>query len=182
MERIVYEDSHSRFRAIATGVSYGDAGDAKVQNSIDTVLKVIASGMENGRVVARQVREALDKLFEGVRADIIAEHFAREHHAGTLFGVAKELDDQAHIPDLSSEQPLTTEAKSVLGVFADFVQAKRSAILNGLAPMNPDKSPRPSDSSPIVGASTMPRSVETSKTASQEPSNESSTNDQTKLI
>jgi hypothetical protein len=35
--------------------------------------------------VARQAKDALDKLFESVRADIIAEHFAKEHNAATLF-------------------------------------------------------------------------------------------------
>jgi hypothetical protein len=46
LEHVLYEDSASRYKAIAAGVTYGDAGDAKVQKSIDTVLSVIAEGME----------------------------------------------------------------------------------------------------------------------------------------
>jgi hypothetical protein len=137
LERVVYEDQTSRYVAIAAGVTYGDAGDAKVQNSIATVLSVLAEGMENGRVVARQAKDALDKMLETVRADIIAEHFSKEHNAGVLFAVAKELDDRAHSSDRSKIQALSTEAKSVLGVFADFVQAKRAALLNGGTPEMP---------------------------------------------
>ena len=53
LERVVYDDQVSRYKAIANGVTYGDAGDASFQRSIDTVLDVIAEGMENGRVISR---------------------------------------------------------------------------------------------------------------------------------
>ncbi len=129
LEQVIYEESAVRYQVIAAGVTYGDAGDARVQKSIETVLSVIAEGMENGRVMARQVKSALDKLFENVRADIIAEHFTKEHNASTLFAVARELEDRAHRADPSQVQALSTEAKSVLGVLADFVQAKRTALL-----------------------------------------------------
>jgi hypothetical protein len=131
LERGVYEDGTSRYNAILSGVTYGDAGDARVQNSIKTVLSALASGMENGRVVARQAQDALDRMFESVRADIVAEHFAKEHNAGVLFNVAKELDERAHSTDASKVQALSIEAKSVLGVFADFVQANRTVLLDG---------------------------------------------------
>jgi hypothetical protein len=141
LERVVYEDQASRYRAIADGVTYGDAGDARVQSSIKTVLEVIAKGMENGRVVSRQAQDALEKMFESVRADIIAEHFTKEHNASALFAVAKELDDCAHSVQPSKIQTLSIEAKAVLGVFADFVQASRPVLLNGGPPANTSVSP-----------------------------------------
>jgi hypothetical protein len=143
LERVVYEDQTSRYRAIAEGVTYGDAGDSRVQNSIKTVLDVISNGLPNGRVVAKQAVDALTKMFESVRADIIAEHFAKEHNAATLFPVAKELDDRAHSLDANKIQALSIEAKAIVGVFADFVQVKRTALLSGVQPSN--VSPPPSD-------------------------------------
>jgi hypothetical protein len=131
LERVVYEDQGSRYRAIADGVTYGDAGDARVQSSIKTVLEVIAKGMANGRVLSRQASDALEKMFESVRADIIAEHFSKEHNATALVAVAKELDNRAHSVDSTKIQTLSVDAKSVVGVFADFVQAKRAVLLNG---------------------------------------------------
>lgn len=130
LERVVYEDQGLRYRAIADGVTYGDAGDARVQNSITTLLEVIAQGMVNGRVIAKQAGDALGKMFENVRADIIAEHFAKEHNAGVLVAVARELDDRAHSKDATKIQTLSIDAKSILGVFADFVQAKRANLIN----------------------------------------------------
>ena len=128
LEQTLYENPSRRYEAIANGVTYGDAGDAKVQNSIDTVLDVISSSMDNGRVISRQAKDSLDELFKNVRADIIAEYFSCEHNAASLFSVAKELDDRAHCADNKQVQVLSAEAKSVLGVFADFVQVKRGVL------------------------------------------------------
>lgn len=131
LERVVFEDHGSRYRAIGEGVTYGDAGDARVQSSIKTVLEVIAQGMPNGRVIASQAGDALTKLFESVRADIIAEYFTKEHNASVLVAVARELDDRAHSVDQAKIQALSVEAKSILGVFADFTQTKRASLLSG---------------------------------------------------
>jgi len=135
--------------AIVKGVTYGDSGDGKVQSSIGFVLDVISNGMPNGRVVANQVEGALGKLFEGVRADIIAEHFSKEHNASTLFGVAKELDERAHSAQPSKIQELSIDAKSVVGVFADFVGAKRAALFNGTAMIHDAKRMTPTSTSPV---------------------------------
>ncbi|WP_143749592.1 hypothetical protein [Mesorhizobium sp. WSM3879] len=131
LERSVYEDTAARFRSIANGVTYGDAGDGRVQSSIDSVLNVLSGAMENGRVVATQARDAFERLFEQVRSDIIAEFFSREHNSASLFTVARELDERAHSIDPSTLLELSTEAKSVLGVFADFVAVKRGLLFGG---------------------------------------------------
>jgi len=144
LEHIVYEDQDSRYRAIANGVTYGDAGDARVQSSIRTVLDVIANGMPNGRVVSKQVNDALTNMFESVRADIIAEHFTKEHNASQLFTVARELDDRAHSMHAGGIQTLSIEAKSILGVYADFTQVSRVVLLNGHGPQTKsEESARP---------------------------------------
>jgi hypothetical protein len=145
--QVVYEEAGDRSISIERGVTYGDSGDGKVRSSITFVLDVISNGMPNGRVVANQVEGALDKLFEGVRADIIAEHFSKEHNASTLFGVAKELDERAHSAQSAKIQELSVEAKSVVGVFADFAGAKRTALFNG--------SPLTKDANHIVEESTV---------------------------
>lgn len=128
LEAVVYEENDARFEAIRVGVTYGDTGDARVQKSIGTVLSVIGVGMENGRAVVRQVETALHKMFESVRADVIAEYFAKEHNAAPLFATGKELEDLAHRVDASELQVLSTEAKSILGIFADFTQVQRIAL------------------------------------------------------
>jgi hypothetical protein len=128
LSQVVYEDSITRAEAIRRGVTYGDSGDARTQRSIETVLGVISEGMANGRVVAKQAGDAFERLFENVRAEIVAEYFSKEHNAALLFNVAKEFDERAHSPQFSKVTALSIEAKSVLGVFADFLQAKRTVL------------------------------------------------------
>lgn len=130
LEKLVFEDPATRHRLLYAGVTYGDAGDNRVQSSIDTVLSVISKGVKNGRALARQTSEALEEMFAGVRAEIIAEFFAKEQNAGHLFPVARELEFRAHARARSEMMALSIEAKSIIGVFADFVGAKRTALMS----------------------------------------------------
>lgn len=129
LERLAYERAEQRVQGIVDGVTFGDAGDGKAKGNIDRVLDVIAESMANGRVIAAQARSTFDDLFSGVRAEIIAEYFARENNAGHLFGAAKELDERAHAVRADELLKLSIEARSILGVFCDFVGVRRSIIL-----------------------------------------------------
>ena len=128
LERSLYKDRREKYREIAEGVTYGYAADARVRNGIDTVLDVIANGVENGSVVVRQIKDALEAMFGSVRADIVAEYFCRENNASVLFNVARELDDCAYAADWREGGLLSPEAKSVLGVLADFVEVRRTVL------------------------------------------------------
>jgi len=127
LERLVFEDGDRRFDGLMRGVCYGDTGDGKMLANISDALAVLSEGLPNGRAIAAQARAQFDQRIAALRAEIIAEHFAREHNAQHLFGVAKELDDAAHARVIGGK-PLSVEARSVLGVFADFVGVKRSVL------------------------------------------------------
>lgn len=145
LERSLYEDAKTRYSSIENGVIYGDAGDARLQANINTVLSIMEQGIENGRSVARRTRGAINDLFGQIRAEIIAEFFARDHNAAQLFLVARELDRHAHLTDRNGIQQVSTEAKAILGVFADFVQVKRGPLLNGGYPKIPVETEAPDD-------------------------------------
>jgi hypothetical protein len=133
LERVVFEEGPARYKAIADGVTYGDVGDGRIQRSIGDVLSLIEESMENGRVVARQAKEQIDRRFGTVRADILAEYFSREHNASQLVAIARELEATAHqrlAPDNSSLSP---DARGLLGVMADFAQVRRQAIIGSAA-------------------------------------------------
>lgn len=130
LEKLAFEDQATRHRLLYSGVTYGDAGDNRVQASIDTVLAVIAKGVKNGRAIARQTSDAIEEMFAGVRAEIIAEFFAKDQNAGHLFPVARELESRAHARARGEMMAMSIEAKSIIGVFADFVGAKRTALMS----------------------------------------------------
>lgn len=128
---VVYEDAKSRYKIIVDGITYGDAGDGKVQRSVNTVLDLIADSMADGRVIAHKARKALEDRFRSIRADVIAEFFSREHNAASLFAVARELEERAHSTLGHSGESLSVEARAILGVFADFVGVSRKWLING---------------------------------------------------
>ncbi|MDO8714453.1 MAG: hypothetical protein Q7K13_08255 [Polynucleobacter sp.] len=127
LERVVFEDGERRYSSIIDGINYGDDGDNRVLASIQSALAVLTEGLPNGRTVAAQAQDYFDQKIAGIRADIIAEHFSREHNAQHLFSVAKELDEAAH-EHILSNTGLSVEARTVLGVFADFVGVKRTVL------------------------------------------------------
>ena len=130
LEKLVFEKPNTRYVILYAGVTYGDAGDGKVQSSIDTVLSVISRGVKNGRTLARQTSDALHEMFASLRAEIIAEFFSNEQNASHLFAVARELEGRAHARSRDGLVGLSIEAKSIVGVFADFVGAKRTALFS----------------------------------------------------
>lgn len=130
LERLFFESPKSRYSSLANGITYGDSGDGRARDNINTVLEVIAKGVRNGQVIARQASEALDDLFSGVRAEMIAEFFTKEQNASTLFHVARELDVRAHKKERTEIVALGVEAKSVIGLFADFVEIRRTSLLS----------------------------------------------------
>jgi hypothetical protein len=129
LERVVFEDGTNRYKAIAEGVTYGDSGDGRTQKSINNVLALIEESMENGRVVARQAKTQIDKRFGAVRADIVAEHFSREHNSSQLFAIARELEAAAHQRSVPPRSSLSADARALLGVAADFVQVRRQIVI-----------------------------------------------------
>lgn len=178
LERLSFEDPKTRYRLLYSGVTYGDAGDSRVKGSIDTVLSVISKGVKNGRVLARQTSDALDEMFAGVRAEIIAEFFSKEQNAALLFPAARELEARAHARNRSDLTALSVEAKSVIGVFADFVGAKRTALLSNdfvtAAPIPPpQKSPAREPSKPKVLPLGAPNSLEDVERTSLNPASAS---------
>ena len=130
LERVAFEEPKTRFNSLYAGVTYGDAGDNRVRRSIDTVLSVISKSVQNGGALARQTADAIDRMFEDVRAEIIAEFFAKEQNAVLLFPVARELESLAHKRGRSELVALSVEAKAIIGLFADFVNVRRPALLN----------------------------------------------------
>jgi restriction endonuclease len=163
LERVVFEELPDRYRAIAEGATYGDSGDQRVQKGIDNVLALIEESMENGRVVARQAKEQLQKRFRAVRADIVAEFFSREHNAGQLFPIARELEAFAHQRSAPQTSSLSADSRAVLGVLSDFVQVRRQVIVG--TPQGP------SSKGPTTNASAdeVANTGASSKTAAPEP-------------
>lgn len=128
LERFVFSDVDTRHEGLINGVIFGDSGDGRIQASIQTALEALSEGMQNGKAIAAQARQQLERRLEGVRAEVIAEYFMREHHAQHLFSAARELEAAAHTSGDPKRFVMSLETRSILGVFADFIGVKRSSL------------------------------------------------------
>lgn len=128
LERFVFSDVDHRHEGLKSGVLFGDVGDGRIQSSLQAALNVLSEGMQNGKAIAAQARQQLERRLEDVRADVIAEYFMREHNAQHLFSAARELEAAAYTALDPKSFRLSIEARSILGVFADFVGVKRSSL------------------------------------------------------
>jgi hypothetical protein len=192
LERLSFEDPKTRHRLLYAGVTYGDAGDSRVKGSIDTVLSVISKGIKNGRVLARQTGDALEEMFAGVRAEIIAEFFSKEQNGGLLFPAARELEARAHMRSRADLTALSVEVKAIIGVFADFVGAKRTALLSSeFVTASPPSPPPPKSSTsqppkvpkePPLGASSPNNNAEEASSSQQSETGNSSPEPDPKLL
>ncbi|AXW61573.1 hypothetical protein CJO94_05990 [Ralstonia solanacearum] len=167
LERFVYDEPQSRHIGLLEGVTYGDAGDGRVRQSIETALGLLAEGMANGKAIAAQARDHLSDRLEAIRADVIAEHFMRETNAQHLYLVAKELEEWAF-----SQKPLelpvfSVEARTILGVFADFVMVKRTAL--PLSGANPSTHSNTLPSAGVEDSGTTGQTVATAEESRQQP-------------
>ncbi|RON67549.1 hypothetical protein BK675_15995 [Pseudomonas fluorescens] len=126
LEKLTFQDAIFRFEGVKDGITYGD-GDGKFRQSLELAFRAISENVVNGKTLASQARENIGQELSKIRADLIAEYFTREHNAQALFGVAKEMDEKAFAKDCG-EVELSVEARSILGVFADFVRVKRSVL------------------------------------------------------
>lgn len=130
---VTFNDPIDRHVEIERGVTYGNES---ARESIGFVLSVVSDYMDNGRAIAQQIKDALNKLFENVRSEVIAEYFSKEPNAAVLFQVARELDKCAFTRKPEDVTKLSADAKSVLGVFADFIRADRKSMFAPLPPQS----------------------------------------------
>ncbi|MBK3479766.1 hypothetical protein JJD66_27165 [Pseudomonas sp. MF6751] len=126
LEKLTFQDAVFRFEGVKDGITYGDS-DGKFRQSLELAFRAISENVINGKTLASQAKENINQELSKIRADLIGEYFAREHNAQSLFSAAKELDEKAFAKE-SAAVELSIEARSILGVFADFVRVKRSIL------------------------------------------------------
>lgn len=128
LERFVFSDVEQRRRGLQNGVLFGDSGDGRSQASIQIALEAISESMQNGRAIAAQARQQLERRLEGVRSEVISEYFMREHNAQHLFAAARELEAAAHTAGDPKSFQMSIETRSILGIFSDFAGVKRASL------------------------------------------------------
>lgn len=128
IQAVVFESGKERQKYLEDGIRFGDpTGRLTVQ--FENFLSFVRSALENGTVISSEIRKKYETGFGEIRADIVAEYFSQERNAHSLVKIAKELEQLSHTNLSFEASDLSKEARSVLGVFADFLGVNRQPVL-----------------------------------------------------
>lgn len=75
------------------------------------------------------MQRALSEQAAGVKADLLAEFFAKSGTHSALFDAARELEAAAFALRVAPPSAMSTFAQSVLGVLADFFNIDRKRVI-----------------------------------------------------
>lgn len=136
LQPVEFSSDEDRTGHLFRGVVYGEINTGRTINTLNRVLTLVASTIENGEVIKRQVTKNLEAQFEELRADVIADFFSQKARASELFEVARLLDTMAFARAMPSPGSFPTAAKSILGVLSDFIAVPRPVLMGDQSPRN----------------------------------------------
>lgn len=115
---LAFDEAPVRQRRLDEGFRHGADGARRTDEALSTALNLLAA--VGARANEREVKRQLAAATEQVRADVLAEYFARNAVANNLFDVAKAIDVHAHARTFLPPASLSPDVRSSLSVLLDF--------------------------------------------------------------
>lgn len=123
-----FSSPEDRRRAIANGIRYGQTEDAEALKTVRMAVGLAREFAPNGKAIARQIEGGFIAAANAISAEIVAEYVARNSSTDALFSAARSLEDASTSIDFSGFDQLPIGAKSLLGIFLDFMEVSRESI------------------------------------------------------
>jgi hypothetical protein len=130
MADLAFKSQEERWTALVNGIRYGQTDTTEALGTVRAALGLVRQHAPNGNSIAKQVEREFELQAATVPAEIIADYVARLSSGEALYAVARELEKNAYKIELTHYDSLSTEARSLLGIFADFHQLSREKIAN----------------------------------------------------
>lgn len=135
MAEFGFQSRDERRKIAQEGLRFGNAENSAL-SKIKAASNLIESYIDNGKQIARLVEAAFMEDANSIPVEIISEHVSRTSQTESLFNPAKILLDAALSKQPRPYDTLEIGAKSLLGVFIDFVGGSRGDFAN-LLPAKP---------------------------------------------
>ena len=123
-----FRSQDERRDAIISGVRFGDAEGVSTLATVRTAIGLARKYAENGAAVAKQIEYGFNDDAEHIPAEIIADYVSRISASDVLFNIAREIERGSSSVELPSFDDMSSEAKSLLGVFLDFNGISREKV------------------------------------------------------
>ena len=119
------EDKTNRFNAFKNGFRYGNKGEEEIKKIIDMSLSFVEQFSVDGKSSVNQARYNIDKQFQSMRTDILAEYFSNHEILKDIFNVSIKFEYYGMNRILEYPHSATIEIKSFIGVLLDYFELDR---------------------------------------------------------
>jgi hypothetical protein len=123
-----FRPHEERRRAIIKSIRFGEAEGVAILPTVRAAIGLARKYADNGAAVAKQIEYGFNGDAERVPAETIADYVARISGSDALFNISRELERASSSIELPGFDDLSSEAKSLLGVFLDFNGISREKV------------------------------------------------------
>jgi hypothetical protein len=117
-----------RRQSIINSIRFGQSEGVATVPVVRAAVGLARKYVENGTAVAKQIEYGFYADAERIPAEIVADYVSRVSTSDALFNVAREIERASSSIELPSYDQMSSEAKSLLGVFLDFNGISREKI------------------------------------------------------
>ena len=128
LREFIAEDQEQRRQIIERGIRYGVSGQAFTEK-VGRMAAALVEGVAAQPGLADTLQQELQQQASNVKADLLAEFFARNLTGSAAFDVALALESAAFSPQAPTPSALPSQAQAVVGVIADFCGVDRKIAL-----------------------------------------------------
>lgn len=128
LREFIAEDQEQRRQIIERGIRYGVSGQAFTEK-VGRMAAALVEGVAAQPGLADTLQQELQQQASNVKADLLAEFFARNLTGSAAFDVALALESAAFSPQTPTPSTLPSQAQAVVGVIADFCGVDRKIAL-----------------------------------------------------
>jgi hypothetical protein len=130
LKDFTFSEASIRYQYVDEGLRHGSPGMTNTNQVLRYAMGLIEHYAPESRNVATKVKERLKKDLDSLSTRMLAEYVCKPSVSQELFGVAKELEAAAYKTEFVAPNMLSSPAKSLLLLFADFWNMDRTKLLN----------------------------------------------------
>ncbi|MBL0939303.1 MAG: hypothetical protein IBJ03_10425 [Gemmatimonadaceae bacterium] len=124
----VGEDQTQRRKVIEQGIRYGSSGK-EFADSVTQMASSLVESVAGQSGLSRTLQAEIQRQADGIGAEAIADFFSRQTNGLGPFEVALQFEEAAFSPEVPPPSTLSPQAKSVIGVVADFCGIDRKLAI-----------------------------------------------------
>jgi hypothetical protein len=129
LREISFAESGERAKLLAEGFTYGSKGRIGLDKMLELATGLVAEFANEGRSIANQVRAKVGNSLAGIPTSILGDYFGRRDVLGSLFGVARELEELAMARSFLLHTNASNDLRSLLGCLLDYWGIDRTHLL-----------------------------------------------------